>query len=57
MYGWAWRHLPGGVAARIALLVLLLVLAGLLLWLAAYPWASVHLPIDRAGIGLQAGTG
>jgi hypothetical protein len=51
MYSWIWRHLPGSVAARTAQVVLLIVLIGLLLWLVAYPWAAVRVPIDQAGVG------
>lgn len=51
MYGWIWRHLPGGVAIRAAQVVLLLVLVAILLWLVVYPWVSVHVPIDQTGVG------
>jgi hypothetical protein len=51
VYGWLWRRLPGGPVARLALLVLLLVVVGLLLWYVAYPWASLHLPVDQPRLG------
>jgi hypothetical protein len=51
VYGWLWRRLPGGPAARLAQLVLLFVLVGLLLWYVVYPWASLHLPVDLARLG------
>ena len=52
MYGWIWRHLPGGTASK-ALISLLLVLAvcALLLFV-VFPWVEPRLPwndvtIDR----------
>lgn len=51
MYGWLWRQLPGGPAARLAQLTLLIVMVGLLLWYVIYPWASLHLPFDQSGLG------
>ena len=46
MYGWIWRHLPGGTATK-ALLSLLLVLAvcALLLFV-VFPWAEPLLPFN-----------
>lgn len=51
MYGWIWRHLPGGVMARTMQTAVLLIAIGLLLWYVVYPWASLHLPFDQAGLG------
>jgi hypothetical protein len=51
VYGWLWRRLPGGPVARLAQLVLIIVVVGLLLWYVAYPWASLHLPFDQPGPG------
>jgi hypothetical protein len=51
MYGWIWQRLPGGTAARTAQVVVLLVAVGLALWYLVYPWASLHLPFDQAGVG------
>jgi hypothetical protein len=51
VYGWLWRRLPGGPAARLAQLVLLIAAVGLLLWYVVYPWASLHLPFDQSGLG------
>jgi hypothetical protein len=51
MYGWIWQRLPGGIATRTALLVMLVVAVALLLWYVVYPWASVHVPFDQAGLG------
>jgi hypothetical protein len=46
VYGWIWRHLPGGTATK-ALLSLLLVLAvcALLLFV-VFPWAEPLLPFN-----------
>ena len=51
MYAWLWHRLPGGRTARLIQSLTLLVAAGLLLWYVVYPWASVHLPLDQAGLG------
>lgn len=44
MYGWVWRHLPGPVAVKllVALLLVVAVVAALFLWV--FPWAEAHLP-------------
>ena len=51
MYGWIWRHLPGGTAIK-ALLSLLLVLAvcALLLFV-VFPWVEPHLPFNDVTVG------
>jgi hypothetical protein len=51
MYGWIWHRLPGGYAARTVQVLVLLAALGLLLWYVVYPWASLHLPFDQAGLG------
>ncbi len=51
MYRWLWRRLPGGPVARLAQLILLVVLVGVLLWYVVYPWASLHLPFDQPRLG------
>jgi hypothetical protein len=46
VYGWIWRRLPGGPAARAALaLALLLALSALLLFV-VFPWIEPHLPLE-----------
>lgn len=44
MYGWLWRHLPGGRVAKAleAAVLFLAVLA--LLFLVVFPWAATHVP-------------
>ena len=51
MYGWIWRQLPGGTAARTVQLLLLAISVAALLWFLVFPWASLHLPFDQAGLG------
>ncbi|HXW88574.1 MAG TPA: hypothetical protein VEJ42_09955 [Streptosporangiaceae bacterium] len=51
MYGWLWRRLPGGPAARLGQIVLLLIAVGVLLWYVVYPWASLHVPFGQSGLG------
>jgi hypothetical protein len=51
VYRWIWRQLPGGATTRTAELVLLALAVAALLWLVVFPWASLHLPVDQAGIG------
>ena len=44
MYGWIWRHLPGGTAIRTAeALVLVLAVVALLLFV-VFPWVEPRLP-------------
>lgn len=51
MYGRLWRRLPGGPAARLGQLVLLLIVVGALLWYVVYPWVSLHLPGSESWAG------
>jgi hypothetical protein len=51
MYGWIWRHLPGGTASRAAVaLVLVLAVCALLLFV-VFPWAEPHLPFNDVTVG------
>jgi hypothetical protein len=46
MYGWIWRHLPGGVTLKTAqALVLVLVVVALLLFV-VFPWVEPRLPLN-----------
>jgi hypothetical protein len=51
MYRWIWQRLPGGPGTRTVGLTLVLLAVAALLWLAVFPWASLNLPVDQAGIG------
>ncbi len=44
MYGWIWRHLPGGTAARAVQALLLVVLVSALLLFVAFPYLEPRLP-------------
>jgi hypothetical protein len=50
MYGWLWRRLPGGTAAKAISMGLIVALAAVALWVLVFPWASIHLPFDRVGL-------
>jgi hypothetical protein len=51
MYGWIWRHLPGGTASKTPLsLVLVLAVAALLLFV-VFPWVEPHLPFNDVTVG------
>jgi hypothetical protein len=47
VYGWIWRHLPGGTASKLACTVALTVAAVALLWFIIFPWITPRLPLDR----------
>jgi hypothetical protein len=49
MYGWIWRHLPGGSASRAALALVLAVCA--LLLFVVFPWVEPHLPFNDVTVG------
>ena len=51
MYRWIWLRLPGSPIIRTAELTLVLFAVAALLWLVAFPWLSLHLPVDPAGMG------
>jgi hypothetical protein len=51
MYRWIWLRLPGGPRVRTVELTLVLLAVAALLWLAVFPWVSLHLDVDPAGIG------
>jgi len=44
VYGWIWRHLPGGTASRAALALVLVLAVVALLMLVVFPWAEPRLP-------------
>jgi hypothetical protein len=50
MYGWIWRHLPGGTLVR-ALLSLVLVLGVVfVLFQYVFPWAEPMLPFNNVTV-------
>ena len=46
MYGWIWRHLPGGATSRALLSVVLVLAVCALLLFVVFPWAEPHLPFN-----------
>jgi hypothetical protein len=51
MYGWIWRHLPGPMAARIALAVVLVVGVVALLFFVVFPFVDPLLPFNDVTAG------
>lgn len=51
MYLWLWRHLPGGVASKVAGMLTLAVAAIALLWFVVFPWVTPRLSLDRVMLG------
>lgn len=50
MYGWIWRHLPGGTAVKaLQATVLVLVIVALLLFV-VFPWVEPRLPFNDVTI-------
>ena len=50
MYGWIWRHLPGGTAIKaLTALVLVLAVAALLLFV-VFPWVEPLLPFTNVTV-------
>jgi hypothetical protein len=47
MYGWIWRNLPGPVAVRVALAVILVLGASALLLFVVFPWLEPLLPFNN----------
>ncbi|WP_198942793.1 hypothetical protein [Actinophytocola xanthii] len=47
MYGWIWRHLPGPVAVRVALAVVLALGVAALLLFVVFPWLEPLLPFNN----------
>ena len=50
MYGWLWRHLPGGVPLRIVQCLVLLVGVAALLLFVVFPAVEPHLPFVNVTI-------
>jgi hypothetical protein len=44
MYGWIWRHLPGGTSLRLVQALLLIALVSALLLFVAFPYLEPRLP-------------
>jgi hypothetical protein len=46
MYSWIWRHLPGNVAGRTAIAVVLVLAVCALLLFVVFPWVEPQLPFS-----------
>ena len=46
MYGWIWRHLPGGTALRVMQALLLIALASAVLLFVVFPYLEPRLPAN-----------
>lgn len=51
MYAWIWRKLPFGLPGKLSGTLVLLGLAGVLLWYVVFPWAEPLLPFDDVQVG------
>ncbi|HEX2129956.1 MAG TPA: hypothetical protein VHH15_00235 [Actinophytocola sp.] len=47
MYSWIWRHLPGPIAVRVALAVVLAAGVIALLLFVVFPWLEPLLPFNN----------
>ena len=47
MYGWIWRHLPGPLAVRAGLALVLAAGVVALLMFVVFPWAEPLLPFNN----------
>lgn len=57
MYPWIWRHLPGPLAVRLLLALVLVLAVVALLFLVVFPWADPLLPFNQVTVdGSSAGT-
>ncbi|HJQ46064.1 MAG TPA: hypothetical protein VJ870_07045 [Amycolatopsis sp.] len=50
MYGWIWRHLPGPVAAKLAISVVLVLAIVALLFFVIFPWLDPLLPFNQVSV-------
>lgn len=57
MYVWIWRHLPGGLAGRLAGSAVLLLAALALLFLVVFPYVEPRLPFNDVTVDAPSGSG
>jgi hypothetical protein len=50
MYGWIWRHLPGGTATRAIISALLVLGVCALLLFVVFPWVEPLLPFTAVTV-------
>lgn len=46
MYGWIWRHLPGGTGLKVVQATILFLAVVALLFFVVFPWISAQLPYN-----------
>ena len=51
MYGWIWRHLPGGTGLKAVQALVLLVAVCALLLFVVFPWVEPRLPFNDVTVG------
>jgi hypothetical protein len=51
MYGWLWRHLPGPLAVRVVLAVLLVAAVFAVCFVWVYPAIAPHMPFNDTTVG------
>ncbi|MBO3746018.1 hypothetical protein J5X84_08070 [Streptosporangiaceae bacterium NEAU-GS5] len=51
MYGLIWRRLPKRTWLRITISLLLIGVAGVVLWYVVFPWLEPQVPLDRVTVG------
>ncbi|NKQ53339.1 hypothetical protein HFP15_10640 [Amycolatopsis sp. K13G38] len=50
MYGWIWRHLPGPLAAKLVISIVLVVGIVALLFFVIFPWVDPLLPFNQVSV-------
>ncbi|WP_166462506.1 hypothetical protein [Amycolatopsis acidicola] len=50
MYAWIWRHLPGPVAAKLVLAIVLVLAVAALLLFVVFPWLDPMLPFNQVSV-------
>ncbi|MEU7899779.1 hypothetical protein AB0B45_43890 [Nonomuraea sp. NPDC049152] len=50
MYGWIWRHLPGGLGRRLVTALVLIALAGAVLWYVVFPLLEPAVTLDEVTV-------
>ena len=53
MYTWIWRHLPGGLAWKLAQTLVLIAAVSALLLFVIFPWLEPHLPFNNVTVDGQ----
>jgi hypothetical protein len=56
MYSWIWRHLPGGIAGKLAGVLVLIAAVVVVLFLVVFPWAGPKLPFNHVTVDTPAPT-